>query len=166
MKRGRLEQQMDEYRAYFEFVCSYFAAREIARPMVVELGVWQQVQRRFYEKFMGADYLAIDISDVKSKPDILGDSRDVRTKEALIEKLAGRPIDLLFIDGDHSYPTVKSDWQMYGPLAKHIVAFHDIDGQEGVRRLWHEIRLIDWDHTHMEIHRYDTPIMGIGMVLK
>lgn len=42
--------------------------------------------------------------------------------------LEGREIDLLFIDGDHSYAAVKSDYEMYHPLVASdgLIAFHDI----------------------------------------
>ena len=38
-----------------------------------------------------------------------------------------QPIDLLFIDGDHSYKGVKTDWELFAPLVKKfgIVVFHD-----------------------------------------
>lgn len=42
--------------------------------------------------------------------------------------LGGAPIDLLFVDGDHSYGGVRSDFDMYGPLVAPggMTAFHDI----------------------------------------
>ena len=42
--------------------------------------------------------------------------------------LHGQQLDFLFIDGDHSYDGVKSDYEMYGPLVRPggIIAFHDI----------------------------------------
>lgn len=48
-----------------------------------------------------------------------------------------RGIDLLFVDGDHSYEGVSADWAAYGPLlsAGAIVAFHDYGWAEGVRRV-------------------------------
>jgi len=52
---------------------------------------------------------------------------------------------LLFIDGDHSYDGVKSDFEMYSPLVREagIVAFHDIANARtdyGVGRFWNEAR--------------------------
>lgn len=52
------------------------------------------------------------------------------------------PYDLVFIDGDHSYDSVKADYEHYGKRATKAIAFHDIAGLrdcEGVRRLWFEI---------------------------
>jgi predicted O-methyltransferase YrrM len=51
------------------------------------------------------------------------------TRETLKTILGGRPIDLLFIDGDHSYGGVRSDFEMYGCLLAKtgFVAIHDIN---------------------------------------
>jgi cephalosporin hydroxylase len=75
------------------------------------------------------------------------DSHDPRTVERVKDLLAGRPLDLLFIDGDHSYDGVKKDYEMYSPLVARggAIAFHDIvDGEEanvgGVPRLWRELK--------------------------
>lgn len=59
---------------------------------------------------------------------ISGDSHDPTSKERVIDVLKGRPVDLLFIDGDHSYAGVKADFALYAPLVKSggLVAFHDI----------------------------------------
>lgn len=51
--------------------------------------------------------------------------------------LAPEGIGMLFIDGDHSWESVRRDWDCYryllGPGA--IVAFHDIGWAEGVQRV-------------------------------
>ena len=59
---------------------------------------------------------------------IEGDSHDETTLERLRATLAGRPIDVLLIDGDHSFAGVTKDWEMYAPLVRPggIVALHDI----------------------------------------
>lgn len=56
------------------------------------------------------------------------DSRLFNTLQSVRDILAGRPLDVLFIDGDHTYGGVKVDWEMYGPLVEPdgLVAFHDI----------------------------------------
>jgi predicted O-methyltransferase YrrM len=48
-----------------------------------------------------------------------------------------KTIDLLFIDGDHSYEAVKSDWDSYKMFLKEgsIVVFHDYGWAEGVNRV-------------------------------
>lgn len=56
------------------------------------------------------------------------DSHEPDTLERLKRVLDGRHIDFLFIDGDHHYEGVRSDWLMYSPLVRKggIVAFHDV----------------------------------------
>jgi predicted O-methyltransferase YrrM len=52
----------------------------------------------------------------------LGDSGDVNIVRQ-VRPLG--PFDAVFIDGDHRFPYVKSDWENYGTLGR-IVGFHDI----------------------------------------
>lgn len=54
-----------------------------------------------------------------------------------IENITSSRIDLLFIDGDHSYEGVKKDWDLYSPMlhSGSIVIFHDIGWAEGVKRV-------------------------------
>lgn len=49
-------------------------------------------------------------------------------------------LDLLFIDGDHSYDGVKADWEAYKDFLKpgSIVVFHDYGWADGVKRVVHE----------------------------
>lgn len=55
-------------------------------------------------------------------------------------------IDFLFIDGDHSYKGVKSDFEMYSKLVSEggIIALHDIidhpDNQYDVPQFWKKIK--------------------------
>ena len=75
---------------------------------------------------------------------IQADSRASETV-ARVHELAPR-VDLLFIDGDHSYEAVAADYRSYGPLVRPggLIGFHDIlphpdvpDCQ--VDRLWSEL---------------------------
>lgn len=49
-------------------------------------------------------------------------------------------LNLLFIDGDHSYEGVKVDWEAYKDFLKpgSIVVFHDYGWADGVKRVVHE----------------------------
>lgn len=56
------------------------------------------------------------------------DSHSPATRHFVLEWLGGAPLDVLFVDGDHSLKGVSRDLQMYGPLLRPngIVGFHDI----------------------------------------
>ena len=73
------------------------------------------------------------------------DSHQQATLATLKHTLQGRPIDVLFIDGDHTYQGVKMDYDMYSPLVREggIIAFHDTlpqnDPRSQVRKLWTQL---------------------------
>ena len=76
---------------------------------------------------------------------IWGNSRDINTKSKLMTLIDHKFIDVLFIDGDHSYKGVKSDWEIYSPLVTNIIGFHDISKHKKkikleVWKLWQEIK--------------------------
>lgn len=81
-------------------------------------------------------------------------SHSDETKDAVLKILNKKGVDILFIDGDHSYEGVKKDWEMYSILAepKGIVIFHDAlyhaDGTEEVDIFWNEIK---GKYKHVEI---------------
>jgi predicted O-methyltransferase YrrM len=82
-----------------------------------------------------------------------GDSHSDAVRRRLEAHLAGRPIDLLLIDGDHTYAGVRADYELYSPLVRDggLVVFHDIRTHRPeldchVDRLWAEVRGEDgWD---------------------
>jgi hypothetical protein len=73
------------------------------------------------------------------------DSRSAAALNLFEKALNGRKLDLLFIDGDHTFDGVRSDHVMYSRFVKPggIIAFHDINpGLEefglAVSRYWRE----------------------------
>jgi predicted O-methyltransferase YrrM len=84
-----------------------------------------------------------------------GSSSHPRTLRRVATLLGNEKVDLLFIDGDHSYEGVKADFQLYSPWVRPggLVVFHDIvpaaetgaptAGHRwvgGVPRFWNEIK--------------------------
>lgn len=73
---------------------------------------------------------------------MLGDSHDPESLRWLLGQLEGRPIDVLHIDGDHSYAGVDADLRMYGPLVRDggVILVHDVlnrwDPRVQVHRWW------------------------------
>jgi predicted O-methyltransferase YrrM len=64
-----------------------------------------------------------------------GDSRAPATLERVRALLHGHPLDLLFIDGDHSYDGVRYDFMNYSPLVRPggLIVLHDIIADHGAR---------------------------------
>lgn len=78
---------------------------------------------------------------------ITGDSHSTRIREDVVRALGDEKLDLLFIDGDHSYEGVKADYRDYRALVRRggLIAFHDINDSDYHRRrgcfvgqLWRE----------------------------
>ena len=133
-------QIFDEWQCFLQFSQAYFQHRKIEHPVVVEIGTQNGHQKAFYEKFLDAEHIGIDISDEWSRPDILGDSHAPETMAKLKERLAGRGINLLFIDAFHTYEAALAEYELYGPMTSDIIAFHDIRHEKGIERLWLELK--------------------------
>ena len=74
---------------------------------------------------------------------VRADSHQSETLERVQRTLEGRPLDLIFVDGDHTYEGVCTDLTMYGPLLREggLLALHDICDDPGqpemaVSRAW------------------------------
>ena len=77
-----------------------------------------------------------------------GDSKAQGSVESFRRALGGRKLDLLFIDGDHTFDGVKADYELYSGFVRPggVIAFHDIQPgyeQAGVEvsRFWKEYPL-------------------------
>jgi hypothetical protein len=160
-----------EWKGYLQFVQLYFKHFKIACPLVVEIGTQAGSQKAHYERFLDATHIGIDISNEFSKPDILGDSHAPETMAKLKAILAGRPINLLFIDAFHTYEDAKAEYDHYGPLVIDIIAFHDIRHERGIEELWDEIKANEKQNrqlTFCEIGHWKNGWceLGIGIIVK
>lgn len=97
-----------------------------------------------------------------------GKSQDEQT---IAQAYAHSPYDFVFIDGSHTYPDVRADWENYSPMVRAggLVAFHDILPRAGygVSTLWREIkegrRTVEIVGTEPSPDM-DDPHAGIGVV--
>ena len=79
---------------------------------------------------------------------VRANSHAPETKEQVLRILGGgEQLDYLFLDGDHTYQGVRSDFEMYAPLVRSggLVAFHDIVTYDAgskceVSTFWNEIK--------------------------
>jgi cephalosporin hydroxylase len=104
---------------------------------------------------------------------VAGDSHDPRTQERVRRLLNGRALDLLFVDGDHSYEGVRQDFTDYSTLVRSrgLVAFHDIvpggPGKHGdpggVPTFWSELKSTWADVTEL-VENWEWGSCGIGTV--
>lgn len=74
-------------------------------------------------------------------------SRDPETLEAVRRTARSSPLDVVIIDGDHTYSGVSADFELYYPLVGEggVVAIHDINPDPRypdieVPRFWEEIK--------------------------
>jgi predicted O-methyltransferase YrrM len=102
---------------------------------------------------------------------IQADSHAPETKARVRRILQGDPLDYLFIDGDHTYAGVKSDFEMYAPLVrpKGMIAFHDIVEAKmfpecEVEKFWTELKPC-YEYREF-IERSDQGWAGIGVIFK
>lgn len=98
---------------------------------------------------------------------IFGDSHIAATKNELNKILPSgqRPIDILIIDGDHTYAGVSEDFYMYSCFSNGIVIFHDVcehdDPDVGVREFFYKIKN-SYTHLVYEAEPYDWG--GLGFI--
>jgi cephalosporin hydroxylase len=145
--------------------------------VVVEIGsdaggtlwAWQQIGAR---RVIGVDQPKQAFStgkdlDAHGSEVVYGDSHDPETLHRLEKLLDGDPVDMLFIDGDHSYDGVLADWTMYHPLIRPggIVAFHDVLHHPGhpFVEVGEVYRMVSRGYEHSEIiDEFDRAWGGIG----
>ncbi len=98
------------------------------------------------------------------------DSHDAQTRDQIKSLFDHKPLDFLFIDGDHTYEGVKSDFLGYGPMVRPggLIGFHDIlpqpwSPQTQVYKLWEQLA------KHHEVTQWvdsrSKRLVGIGLLV-
>lgn len=89
-------------------------------------GLLESMRRAFPESVLYGVDVSFDELEFPGFMQFHGDSNDANTRNLIFERV-GRA-DFVFVDGDHSYKAIMTDYEFYAPLvdAGGIMAFHDI----------------------------------------
>jgi len=184
VKKRKPSQQISEWMMFLGICDMYLKKHKIENPIVVELGIGRNKQKRYWEQLFEAEHIGIDISPGKFIPDIVGDTHDPKTLKILKKKLGGRLINILFIDASHSYEGVKKDFEIYSPLCSDIITLHDIETERyqkhkkrEVWKFWDELKEKSYikrgrfeNFLFISMHQYHADMIrmdrGIGMIIK
>jgi len=169
-EQGRPSQHSGEWRTFLQLCESYLKKHKIEHPIVVELGLFANTQKKFYEQLLGAEHIGINVYNTRCIPDIIGNTHNPETLRMLKEKLNGKPINILFIDAGHTYRAVEKDFEIYGPLCNDIIALHDINlGRNTTKetrqvwRFWDELKTRECENfSFISIERRE----GIGVMMR
>ncbi len=137
----RPAQVAEEYLEYLWIVSS------VKNPTVLEIGVKDGHQKRFYEQLLNCSrYDGVDTSYAADATTIVGASQ----WPSVIAELKEREPDgynIIFIDGNHSREVARADYETYKEMVRvpGFLVLHDIhhdhwEGVDGAAVLWEEIR--------------------------
>jgi len=101
-----------------------------------------------------------------------GDSHSRSFQEEVKSALGGRPVDFLFIDGDHTEPGVEADYRSFSPLVRPggLIAFHDIARRQPlatnqVQDFWSRLKR-EAPHFREFIRNPEQCGYGIGLIVR
>lgn len=155
----------------------YRAAEAISPKTILEIGTKEGGNLKILSTLLSEEGLAIGIDKRKKelvpwKMDdaiceiayLQGDSHDKQIQRQLKKLLGDRPLDVLFIDGDHSYKGMLQDFTDYSPFVRPggVIAVHDIFYLEPVTLAWKDLP-VSWPRFESE---HIQSSIGIGYVIK
>jgi hypothetical protein len=148
---------------------------EVGLDQAGSFAITVEVLRRFgLRRALGVDLVPPPLLRLWSRPEVSFAQVDSHSQEFVALLREHAPIDLAFIDGDHSEAGVRSDFETLRPYTR-ILAFHDIVQDYGVAvdvgRVWKAIRQ---EHAHEYVFREFTDQypglpgarLGIGLAIR
>lgn len=150
------------YRLLYEWV------RHAKPRNVVELGTfWAASAYHMAHASPESRVITIDIDKAsKVKADALGlaNLNSVTSDSVLAAELVKKdysPIDVLFIDSDHSYKIASGEWTAYRPLCRDgaVVFMDDIHMNAEMKHFWSEVRDPKMELNHLHVQ-------GFGVAIK
>jgi predicted O-methyltransferase YrrM len=156
-----------------EFTQALVEVRAIKPKIVLEIGsatggtlyAWSQVCSEVYaislpeETYANAEHYGANV--------LYADSHSAEARAWLDDKLDGKSLDVLFLDGDHTYTGVCADYRNFAPFVRDggLILFHDVCNpfEPGAVKMWKEIAA-EGHEIFNEGSAHDK--RGIGIVVK
>lgn len=107
---------------------------------------------RYNEMIVAKEQWIQWISEYTKFQNYEGNSHETTLIAAVKDNNIYNDVDMLHIDGDHTYEGVKSDFENFKSLVKPggIIVFHDVVGIPDVAKFWNEVKEI-YPETFREI---------------
>lgn len=165
----RALQYPDEIKAYID-VLEAFHPRDISLEIGLDRGGTHFIWRQLFQEVISVDNnywwcckACVEFPSPQSKI-VYGNSQDAECMQCVAHVLNGKLVDHLFIDGEHAYEGILSDFLNYSKFVRPggIIAFHDslsIDGPVDVLAFIQDLkagRIKTWPAT--ELNEINIPV--------
>jgi len=117
----------------------FIVSKATGKKNYMEIGVYNGGTFNHVSKFVKGKHIAVDLQfqpdcvnnikrTVKNCYTVEGDTHAYSTLEKIKKILGSETVDVLFIDGDHTYEGVKRDYEMYKQFVTDggVILFHDV----------------------------------------